>query len=72
MIIAVVEDARGKGVGAGLIEALAGKAAERFGTLALNVRLRNPAVRLYTRTGFVSRGKVGVAMSRDLRRSRED
>lgn len=30
MIVAVVEDARGKGLGAWLVEALASKAAERY------------------------------------------
>jgi hypothetical protein len=37
----------------------------------LNVHLRNPAARLYTRTGFrvagKGRGWFGVAMTRELR-----
>lgn len=70
MLIAVAEDARGTGVGARLIEALADKASRRFTALALNVHLRNPAGRLYTRTGFRvagrGRGWFGVAMKRDL------
>ncbi len=71
MIVAVVEDARGGGLGAGLIEALASKASEQFDAVALNVHLRNPAARLYTRTGFrvagQGRGWFGVAMRRNLR-----
>jgi hypothetical protein len=39
--------------------------------LALNVHIRNPAARLYSRAGFVvagkGRGPLGVAMVRELR-----
>lgn len=70
MVIAVVESARGTGIGTALIEALATRAADRFEALALNVHLRNPAARLYTRTGFrvagQGRGWFGVAMRHDL------
>jgi hypothetical protein len=42
-----------------------------FSTLTLNVHLRNPSIRLCTRTGFheagKGRGRSGVAMSRSLR-----
>ncbi len=71
MIVAVEEDARGHGVGGELVEALARRAGERFDALGLNVHLRNPAVRLYTRMGFSvagrGRGRFGVAMRRPLR-----
>ena len=69
--MAVREDARGRGTGGRLLEALAGQAAvESFSALALNVHLRNPAARLYMRSGFrvagKSRGWYGVAMVRRL------
>jgi GNAT superfamily N-acetyltransferase len=68
--MAVVEVARGQGIGTALIEALAQQAAARFDALALNVHIRNPAARLYTRTGFhvaaAGRGPFGVAMLRTL------
>jgi GNAT superfamily N-acetyltransferase len=71
LVIAVAEGARGKGVGTALIEALSREAAKRYSALGLNVHLRNPAARLYTRTGFRvaarGRGWFGVAMCRDLR-----
>ncbi len=71
LTMAVAEDARGQGVGATLIEALATNAATRFAELSLNVHLRNPAARLYTRSGFrvagKGRGLFGVAMTRELR-----
>lgn len=71
LTMAVVEDARGHGVGTALIEALATNAATHFAAVALNVHLRNPAARLYTRTGFrvagKGRGWFGVAMTRELR-----
>jgi GNAT superfamily N-acetyltransferase len=71
LTVAVVEHARGKGIGTKLIEELAATAAARgFAALVLNVHLRNPAARLYTRTGFYvegrGRGPFGVAMRRDL------
>ena len=73
MAIAVSEDARNCGIGTGLIEALASRASERFEALALNVHLRNPAARLYTRVGFQVAGKgrgiYGVAMTRQLQRA---
>jgi hypothetical protein len=47
-------------------------ATTHFTELALNVHLRNPAARLYTRSGFrvlagKGRGWFGVAMTRRLR-----
>ncbi len=74
--LAVVHAARGHGVGTALIEALATKAAPHFTALALNVHLRNPAARLYTRCGFRvagrGRGWFGVAMIRKLHGSISD
>ncbi len=68
--MAVREDARARGIGGRLLEALAAEAADRFGALALNVHLRNPATRLYMRNGFrvagKGRGWYGVAMVRSL------
>jgi GNAT superfamily N-acetyltransferase len=70
LTMAVAKDARGHGVGTALIEALATNAATHFGAVALNVHLRNPAARLYTRSGFrvagKGRGWFGVAMTREL------
>jgi len=70
LVMAVAEGERGKGIGAVLVEALAEEAAKRFSALTLNVHIRNPAARLYTRTGFrvagAGRGWFGVAMSRPL------
>jgi len=67
----VAEDARGHGVGTALIEALATNVATHFTALALDVHLRNPAARLYTRGGYrvagKGRGWFGVAMRRALR-----
>jgi GNAT superfamily N-acetyltransferase len=71
LTMAVAEDVRGHGVGTALIEALATNATTHFTELALNVHLRNPAARLYTRSGFrvagKGRGWFGVAMTRELR-----
>lgn len=71
LIVSVAPEHRGEGIGGRLVEALALRAGKRFETLALNVHLRNPAVRLYTRSGFVvagrGRGPFGVAMLRHLR-----
>jgi GNAT superfamily N-acetyltransferase len=71
LIVAVIDSARGHGVGTMLIEALAAEAAAQYTELSLNVHLRNPAARLYTRTGFrvagKGRGWFGVAMVRQLR-----
>ena len=68
--MAVCDDARGRGIGSRLLEELAERAAERFDALVLNVHLRNPALRLYMRSGFEvagkGRGRYGVAMIRSL------
>jgi uncharacterized glyoxalase superfamily protein PhnB len=69
--MAVLEVARGRGVGAALIDALVHEATSRaVSELALNVHLANPAAHLYMRTGFrvagAGRGWFGVAMVRAL------
>ena len=70
LVMAVVREERGKGIGGALVGALADKAAGRFPALVLNVHLLNPAVRLYVRQGFrvagAGRGELGVAMTRVL------
>ena len=71
VIVAVREAARGHGIGTTLIEAVATEAAKHSSQLSLNVHLRNPAARLYTRTGFrvagQRRGCLGGAMVRELK-----
>jgi ribosomal protein S18 acetylase RimI-like enzyme len=68
--MAVTKAARGRGIGTALVEALVAKAGQDTDALTLNVHLRNPAARLYIRTGFVvagqGRGPYGVAMRRLL------
>jgi GNAT superfamily N-acetyltransferase len=71
LVMAVVAVARDRGVGTALIEALVQEATRQsFSAVALNVHLRNPAARLYMRTGFrvagAGRGGYGVAMMRAL------
>ena len=70
LAMAVIEQARGRGIGGALIEALVEQAAGRVPGLSLNVHLLNPAVRLYMRSGFTvagaGRGRFGVAMQRSL------
>ena len=71
MVMAVLAGARGSGIGTALVEALAVRASAEHPALALNVHIRNPAARLYSRTGFTvagaGRGPLGVAMRRPLR-----
>ena len=71
MGLAVLAAARGHGVGTDLVTALAGKAAAVHDRIVLNVHVRNPAIRLYSRNGFEvagkGRGPLGVAMVRALR-----
>lgn len=52
MSIGVREHARAQGVGQMLVRALMAEAAGRGLRLCLNVRLSNPALRLYERVGF--------------------
>jgi GNAT superfamily N-acetyltransferase len=72
IVVAVAPVARGCGVGRRLLDGLAARAAAfGYDRLALNVHIRNPAARLYSRAGFVvagkGRGPLGVAMVRQLR-----
>lgn len=68
--MAVLPAARGRGVGAALLGALADAARASTPALSLNVHLLNPAVYLYVRSGFRvaghGRGWYGVAMRREL------
>jgi GNAT superfamily N-acetyltransferase len=55
--LAVVADARARGVGTALLRALINRArADRFESLSLSVEPDNPARRLYERHGFVRVG----------------
>ena len=73
LVMAVIESERGRGIGTALVEALAVRAAPEHPALAINVHIRNPAARLYSRLGFTvagaGRGPLGVAMRRPLRPS---
>jgi GNAT superfamily N-acetyltransferase len=73
MIVAVTKVERGHGIGTALIHALVAKAADEFEQLALNVHIRNPAARLYSRAGFQvagkGRGPLSVAMVKALRQA---
>jgi len=71
LVVAVMAANRGHGVGRCLLDALTVRAAQHgHAQLALNVHIHNPAVRLYSRAGFVvagkGRGTLGVAMVRHL------
>jgi GNAT superfamily N-acetyltransferase len=71
LVVAVTPSDRGRGVGRCLLDAIATRAAQHgYDRLALNVHIRNPAGRLYSRAGFVvagkGRGPLGVAMVRQL------
>jgi GNAT superfamily N-acetyltransferase len=71
LVVAVLPAGRGQGVGRRLLDALTESAARHgHDELALNVHLHNPAVRLYSRAGFVvagkGRGPLGVVMVRHL------
>jgi ribosomal protein S18 acetylase RimI-like enzyme len=71
--IAVREDARGRGVGASLLRALADRArSDGFDALSLSVEKDNPAVRLYERAGFsvVDSDAKTFTMRLDLRAKR--
>jgi len=69
--VAVVPDARGKGIGAALLAELAQVAADRdVGSLSLSVELSNPARELYARCGYreVARASQAVTMVLDIGR----
>ena len=77
LVVAVTPADRGRGVGRCLLDALTARAAEHgYDRLALNVHIRNPAVRLYSGAGFVvagkGRGPLGVAMVLQLPLSPND
>jgi ribosomal protein S18 acetylase RimI-like enzyme len=60
----VVEDQRGRGIGAQLLAALIAEAErQRLPALSLSVEPRNPAVRLYARLGFEVVGGVGGSLT---------
>jgi ribosomal protein S18 acetylase RimI-like enzyme len=62
--IGVERDARGRGVGTSLLDALIERAkAQRVGALSLSVEHDNPAVRLYERAGFHILGRAGGALT---------
>ncbi|MFR9753342.1 N-acetyltransferase family protein [Nocardia sp. 004] len=52
LVIAVVPDARGTGLGTALLTRLIADVRSRYPAISLSVRLENPARRLYTRLGF--------------------
>lgn len=67
LTVAVRREARGRGVGSALLEALILSArAAHVGALSLSVEDDNPAVRLYERFGFVSVARVGNALTMRL------
>lgn len=65
--LATVPAARGRGVGAALIAACAGRARRLGLPLTLLVEDGNPAARLYARSGFVPAGERELAGSRYAR-----
>ncbi|BBY66736.1 GNAT family N-acetyltransferase [Mycolicibacterium helvum] len=71
LCIAVAPEWRGAGIGGLLLAALFADLARDFDTMCTNVHVRNPAKRLYERTGFrvvgQGNGPLGIAMVKDLR-----
>ena len=64
LTIAVVEAARGRSLGAMLIDAvLHAAAAAAFERVCLSVDPRSPALRLYERVGFVAVGRSGTSIT---------
>ena len=53
LAIAVAPTAVGQGIGGALLDALLAQARSQYPAVALSVRERNPAIRLYERHGFV-------------------
>jgi GNAT superfamily N-acetyltransferase len=70
VVMAVVPEFRGRGVGGLLLDELSQRCAGTYEAICLNVHVRNPAVRLYERKGFHAvghgRGALGVAMRKSL------
>ena len=60
MDIALLPEYQGKGVGTALIQNLMAEAARRSWSLCLHVETFNPAMRLYSRLGFVKSGEMGI------------
>jgi ribosomal protein S18 acetylase RimI-like enzyme len=58
--IALLPEARGQGVGAGLIAGLQRAAAGEGRIVSIHVEAHNPAARLYERLGFVVAADLGV------------
>ncbi len=58
LLIAVLPDRRGQGIGTTLLaDAIAGAGARGATQICLEMRANNPATRLYQRAGFVKRGE---------------
>jgi ribosomal protein S18 acetylase RimI-like enzyme len=53
LVIAVLPDYRGQGIGAKLLTQILGAAKMKYPAVSLSVRANNPVVRLYERTGFI-------------------
>jgi ribosomal protein S18 acetylase RimI-like enzyme len=58
LAIAVRPQLVGGGIGSRLLEALIERSSPRYGGIVLTVRLGNPAVRLYERSGFRDIGRI--------------
>lgn len=54
LVIAVLPQFTGQGIGTKLLQSLLSQAKSEFSVIALNVRADNPALRLYQRFGFVT------------------
>ena len=67
--VALMPEARGGGIGTGLVRTLQAEAAEKGLPLRLKVVLTNPARRLYQRLGFVGLGDDGVYEQMEWRAS---
>jgi ribosomal protein S18 acetylase RimI-like enzyme len=71
LCIGVAPGRRGAGIGGRLLVALFADLAPDFDAMCANVHVRNPAKRLYERTGFrvvgQGNGPLGLAMVKDLR-----
>ena len=67
LTVAVRPDARGRGTGTALLEALLARArTAQVSSLSLSVEEDNPALALYQRLGFVGVGRVGNALTMRL------